>query len=1040
MHLKVNTIIITLLLVGTALSLPEKTNSSIKSKISMLRNLALYAENEAVTQDTTCTDDLNEILRYLEIGLEDIETTDVKDVVMLIGATGVGKSTLAQFIANETNTLRAQCVFGDCKIIDDSGTIGDSIISKTFLPNLVFHDSFQIPFYDMPGFNDNRNESIEIAISFFMRQILEEAETIKIVVLANFASFRTNSKTDFANLLRNLVDLIKEPAKFRGGMAIVSTIVPVGITHLEIIGRNTHFLHEELLPEIDSLFGGDERYVRGSTEILENWLESDTGNYYDANYYSYFLTPGIEGPLLENPLLATNKEFLNDVIWNRLQFMPTQPDDFGLSMSRAALYKLEKIGVCISHNLYGHMQTFSKNVENYMLDELTDVIDVKETDTKHISELLTNLTSLDFSFDNNQPQEPLTVYLENLLHAVNKLETPFLRETRQVLEDTLAFIHFILLTDTSFQFEPSLWVNDIQKIQTNLIEKFYVRTNELLANAVSSLEKESEIIAAILFTRIESLKDISLKVNQVSSVLTTISDMFNRIDAKERSPGVGVSDLLRFFASEYDTVRDCNKCPSCSTIPELEALSVLGILDDFSWYSRNWTSVGVVLLRKPFEIEKDLTVFLRALFEDLSQPAIQTGNVSDIYIWWNTDKHLSENNFRDFHRIIYTQRFTSGNLFSEDYLKELIFYTTKGMHRVEFLLGYMLKKVDCPTTNELVFTGAIISFDRIAHCYRKDQTTSIVLLATSRIHANSKIIGNEINRNSNINVILMSPEIIVSQNSEIDLSGYAGQQDVAGKPAGTQYSLYQRISTTDSTIPSRIVFPNLSGGPGVDGAVGITGEIGKQGDIYFNAESELYCKAWSNGAIQIVRYTNTCNSCLRLNCVCYTSSYGVLIVIEGSSGSQGGVGGPGKSGSCGGAGGQSYSVDANHFLLPKTATNGLQGKNGVGGPGGPGGLGGLYGDTLSVLVKGYYRWSDFAYFCWEIFRVTKSSTLRAADGFTGQSGQSCTTTVPRKTVNRIVVNNHFASFKAALGQQVENEFLHLQTTLLLKLFGNASAL
>lgn len=157
----------------------------------------------------------------------------MKDIVIVVGPSGVGKSTLTQFVANETNRLRAECdEWGDeCWIIDDSGTIGYDIISKTFLPNLVFHESTKTPFYDMPGFNDNRNESMEIANSFFLQQILSDAETVKILVLARYSSFHITAKFDFPNLLMNLVDLIKSPAKFKGGMAIVSTMAPHSSSH-----------------------------------------------------------------------------------------------------------------------------------------------------------------------------------------------------------------------------------------------------------------------------------------------------------------------------------------------------------------------------------------------------------------------------------------------------------------------------------------------------------------------------------------------------------------------------------------------------------------------------------------------------------------------------------------------------------------------------------------------------------------------------------------------------------------------------------------
>lgn len=128
-----------------------------------------------------------------------------------------------------------------------------------------------------------------------------------------------------------------------------------------------------MLRNISAIFDGQEEYIQNSIEILENWLESETGSYSDAKYYSYFLAPINEGPLLDDPKLVENKKFLDEVILERLVFMPTETGDFGLPMSADALRQLEKTGACISKLLAAQMQTFATDVEEYIANELLDM-------------------------------------------------------------------------------------------------------------------------------------------------------------------------------------------------------------------------------------------------------------------------------------------------------------------------------------------------------------------------------------------------------------------------------------------------------------------------------------------------------------------------------------------------------------------------------------------------------------------------------------------------------------------------------------------
>ncbi|XP_037037379.1 uncharacterized protein LOC119075095 [Bradysia coprophila] len=971
------------------------------------------------------------------LGREDIERTDVKNIIIVVGPSGVGKSTLTQFVANETNKLRAECDNweDECWIIDDSGTIGEDLISKTFLPNLVFHESTNTPFYDMPGFNDNRNESMEIANSFFMQQILNDAETVKILVLARYSSFDNSARLDFPNLLMNLVDLIKSPAKFQGSMAIVSTMAPPHLSHDSIIRRNTRFMQESLLDDINNIFRGKEEYIRGSTEILENWLESNTGNYYDAKYFSYFLSASKRGPLLEDPLLYDNKIFLNEVIFDRLEFGRKDDGDFGLPMSGAALRKLEITGSCISNLLATQMKTFAEDLESYILTNVLNVIDGNETNIVQISELLTNLTNSDFSFDNVDGQS-LSVHLQKLLSDVVNLQIPSINETIQQMVDTLSFIEFIELTKAEIQFDPILWVINMRPIKENLIKHLDAPAGMLQNAAIFSLAEESEIIAELLLSSIDSLEDISEKDDSVTFEVARARNMFQRIDSA-KSTTDELTQFLIFYLSEYDNLRSCE---NCSSIPQFNAISVLEILDEFSWSSKDWTAASISNLQNMLQLELNLTIFLQEMFIDLSEPIVQTGEDLPIHTWWNDQKKLSEDNFNDFYSIISFQGFKSSIRFDRSQVKDFVFYRTQGRNRLEFLLDSMLKDIyDCPNTSEIIISGKIISFDRvISRCINKQQIvrSSIVLTATFKIFANSKIIGREINVNNNINVILMSPEMIVSNHSEIDLSGRAGQQQgEQGKPAGTQYSLFRQVfSTNDGSIPSKITHPNLEGGHGVNGKVGSTGSGGWNGSNNFHVNSGSDCAAWYSGRIQIRNYVNSCNIHTSYyenaspGYYCWSGSR----TIQGTSGGIGGRGGNGGTGSCGAAGGQNYYVDANYFQSSKTAVNGTQGKNGAGGAGGQGGLGGLYGDTLSLYIRNA---GTFSRWCEQSDESVIPSCQRASNGPSGSVGTSCTSQVSIRIVNKTWVTHHFAVFKAALSSR--NEFIFAHATSFLNLLGNA---
>lgn len=119
-------------------------------------------------------DEIQKTLDYFENGQRNFQVDrELLDVVMVIGNTGAGKSTLVRFVAGNLTDMRAVPV-ANVFVIGHSreGIIGNSTTrSQTIYPELVVSET-NVAFYDCPGFADTRNISIEITAAFFTKKVV----------------------------------------------------------------------------------------------------------------------------------------------------------------------------------------------------------------------------------------------------------------------------------------------------------------------------------------------------------------------------------------------------------------------------------------------------------------------------------------------------------------------------------------------------------------------------------------------------------------------------------------------------------------------------------------------------------------------------------------------------------------------------------------------------------------------------------------------------------------------------------------------------
>lgn len=84
--------------------------------------------------------------------------------------------------------------------------IGHSKLSQTFIPDVVYDYELNLAYIDCPGFNDNRGSEINIANAVNIRQCFQEVKSIRIIIIINYNTF----KTDRGQGVRELVEMTKQ--------------------------------------------------------------------------------------------------------------------------------------------------------------------------------------------------------------------------------------------------------------------------------------------------------------------------------------------------------------------------------------------------------------------------------------------------------------------------------------------------------------------------------------------------------------------------------------------------------------------------------------------------------------------------------------------------------------------------------------------------------------------------------------------------------------------------------------------------------------
>lgn len=195
------------------------TNLRLRLLDSIVSNkqVRVFSEHEIVNSDcikgnpSIAMDDrslLRTIVKnHLEKNPQLLHSSKDKDVVVFLGKTGSGKSTLINYLVNKNLKVDDE----DNIILSNPSDatamrIGTSSRSETLLPKLANINNLIL--YDLPGFGDTRGTSISLVNAIFIKNIIESAKTARLIFVAGYDEITAGRGTllkELINTTRNLL-------------------------------------------------------------------------------------------------------------------------------------------------------------------------------------------------------------------------------------------------------------------------------------------------------------------------------------------------------------------------------------------------------------------------------------------------------------------------------------------------------------------------------------------------------------------------------------------------------------------------------------------------------------------------------------------------------------------------------------------------------------------------------------------------------------------------------------------------------------------
>lgn len=478
------------------------------------------------------------LLDFLAEGRSELSLSSTSlstDMVIILGNSGCGKTTLTQMIAGDLTKLHTKKTENGQIVIEDEydRISAVSTTSRTLVPEAVSSINGSIQYLDCPGFNDNRGALQDLAANYFTNQALNNIPRVKLLFLVKSDGVRAGDRNEFDSLAGHAVTFLKNPKLFESSIGLIVTKVyrNSGIGGKRL--KDTHikngivaFLQKYVSDKEDMLAAeqNEHRKLELTKKILfVRTLLQPTDN--NGTKITFSVSPEKCGRLDSSEDVQQTKGRVARVIEN-LEFTPVGnvAENFGFTLG-------DNTKLAIINKYTAEVTTA---VVNQFKGQLNEFIDWYETsfsqalnNTKHTREKLVVVWG---HVDNLS----LTENTDNPLTSAKELRSWF---NDMGFSSGEALIEFMSEKLTYFEFfdravghktdrKSILWITSIKTVYTKLI----TQTNKAVIQLVSRINVEVEKDIRSFLSSIDTFVEGQFKGMNLSEIVNTVTNLYGGLN------------------------------------------------------------------------------------------------------------------------------------------------------------------------------------------------------------------------------------------------------------------------------------------------------------------------------------------------------------------------------------------------------------------------------------------------------------------------------------------------------------------------------
>jgi len=204
----------------------------MKKNLKVLISSALVTVNFLIPQKTFSMEEVDQVDHHtvkaiIETHLTNnpnlLNSSKDKDIVVFLGNTGAGKSTLINYLSGKELEVNR---FNHIILKDPNDlsamAIGVGHDSKTFLPGFI--QAGDLLFYDLPGFKDTRGTATSLVNACFIKRIIENAKSATLVFVVGMGQVNSDRADSFKVLLRQAEQLLpNQPIEYFSSLVVTQS-------------------------------------------------------------------------------------------------------------------------------------------------------------------------------------------------------------------------------------------------------------------------------------------------------------------------------------------------------------------------------------------------------------------------------------------------------------------------------------------------------------------------------------------------------------------------------------------------------------------------------------------------------------------------------------------------------------------------------------------------------------------------------------------------------------------------------------------------